>query len=72
MQHGKVRQFNSNVKAVFEKAIFDSQLTAAEKRDMGIAFLDFMSESSSNVSQIKAVQARLREANILQNGAAAS
>ena len=72
IQHGKVRRFSSHVKAVFEKAIFDSELTALEKREMGVAFLDFMSENESNVTQIKAVQTRLREANILQVNAAAS
>ena len=50
-----MRQFSSHVKAVFEKAIFESELTAIEKRDMGIAFVDFMSEGASNVAQIKAV-----------------
>ena len=37
---------------------------------MGVAFLDFMSENESNVTQIKAVQTRLRESNILQVSAA--
>lgn len=65
-QNGKVRRFSSQVNAVFEKAIFESELTAQEKREVAVAFLDFMSESASNVAQIKAVQARLREASILE------
>ena len=32
---------------------------------MGNAYVDFMREAASNVAQIKAVQSRLREANIL-------
>lgn len=68
-QHGKVRRFSSQVKAVFEKAIFESLLTTAEKREMGVAFLDFMNESANNVAQVKEVQARLRKANILQASA---
>ena len=65
-----MRRFSSHVKAVFEKAIFESLLTTTEKREMGVAFLDFMNENASNVAQVKEVQARLRKANILQASAA--
>lgn len=54
--------------------MFESELTDHEKRDIGIAYIDFMQESAMNVAQIKAVQSKLREANILNsvNGNAAA
>ncbi len=49
-QSGKARHFSSRATAVFEQAIYDSQLSAYDKRDVANAFLDFMRETASSVS----------------------
>ena len=65
---GKVRNnYSSRVTEVFERALFDSELSTADKKEVGLAYIDYMKEIGSNVGQIKAVQSKLREANILQS-----
>ena len=65
---GKVRNnYSSRVTEVFERALFDSELSTADKKEVGLAYIDYMKEICGNVGQIKAVQSKLREANILQS-----
>ena len=66
MSQGKPRTFTSKVADVFERALFESDLTAYDKRDIGVAYMDYIREMASNVSQVKAVQSKLRDANVLQ------
>lgn len=51
---------------VFERALFESELTASDKREIGVAYIDYMREVASSVSQVKEVQGMLRDANVLQ------
>ena len=39
---------------------------AADKRDVSLAYLDYMRETAGNVTQVKAVQAKLRGAGLLE------
>lgn len=61
----KARGFTSRVTTVFERALFESELTAYEKKDVAEAYLDYLREHASNVAQLKSVQSRLRSANII-------
>ena len=66
-QSGKQRVFVSRVTKVYEKALFESDLTAYDKRDIGIAYVDYIRELATEVAQVKAVQTKLRDANILSS-----
>ena len=53
---GKVRNnYSSRVTEVFERALFDSELSTADKKEVGLAYIDYMKEICGNVGQIKAV-----------------
>jgi len=59
------RAFASRVTDVYERALFESDLMLNDKREIGGAYMDYIREVASSVSQVKAVQTRLRDANIL-------
>ena len=65
-QQGKQRALASRVTDVYERALFESELTASDKREIGTGYLDYVREIATNVSQVRSVQAKLRDANILQ------
>lgn len=64
-KNGKVRHFTSRASVVFDTALFKSDLCAADKSDVAQAYLDYLRESASNVAQIKSVQSKLREQNLI-------
>ena len=64
-QNGKQRTYTSRVTKVYEKALFESELNAQDKRDVGAAYVDYIREVATDVAQVKAVQTKLRDANIL-------
>ena len=64
-QSGKQRTFVSRVTKVFEKALFESDLIALDKKEVGIAYVDYIREVATDVAQVKAVQTKLRDVNIL-------
>ena len=64
-QSGKQRTFVSRVTKVFERALFESDLIALDKKDVGIAYVDYIREVATDVAQVKAVQTKLRDVNIL-------
>ena len=49
-QNSKVRHFTSRVTEVFERALFESQLTQFEKKDIGTAYIDYLQEMAVNVT----------------------
>lgn len=55
LHQGKVKTFTSRVTEAFEQALFESELTAIDKREIGVAYVDYMREVASSVSQVKAV-----------------
>ena len=62
----KDKMFATRVTAVFERAVFDSDLGSADKRDMALAYLDYLQECAASVTQIKTVKSRLRESGLLK------
>lgn len=65
-QGSKLRHFTTRATAVFERALFDSELGAADKKDVALAYLDYMRETAGNVAQIKAVEAKIIDAKLLE------
>lgn len=51
---------------VYERALFESDLGVNDKQEIGTAYIDYIREVATSVSQVKAVQTKLRDANILQ------
>ena len=66
-QNGKTRHFSSRANAVFEQAIFDSQLNAYDKRDVATAYLDFLQETAASVTQVKAAKSKILSSAVMQN-----
>ena len=58
----KDKMFATRVTAVFERAVFDSDLGSMDKRDMALAYLDYLQECAASVTQIKTVKSRLSRA----------
>ena len=62
---GGAQNQETTASKVYEKAIFESELSQSEKRDLATGYLDYLRETCSSVQTIRTVQSTLRESSIL-------
>lgn len=63
---GKKTSSTNKVSVCYEKAIFESDLTALEKKDVAISYLEYLKENATTISQIKSAQTKMRDTGVLE------
>jgi hypothetical protein len=68
MGTGKTKQSNRVIQC-YEQAIFSSQLSAKDKRDVASSFMEYLREHEHSFHYIKMTESRLREALLFEQQA---
>lgn len=62
-QSGKIKV--NKVTLTYEKAVFESELSNRERKEVAYSYLEYLKENAHSIGQLKALEVRLREENLL-------
>jgi len=63
---GKKQEKTQKVCICYEKAIFESDLTSFDKKDIAVSYLEYLKENATTIGQIKTAQTKLRDSGVLE------